>query len=102
MEGLMGKEEMMMALTSIGQALSGKVSAFLIGGGAMALRGEKVATKDVDVILLSDSDLDTFKKAIVNEGFNHANQIPRGCEALSDADIFQKDAKGVCNGMTLS
>jgi hypothetical protein len=83
----------------------------MIGGGATALRGEKVATKDVDLILTSDSDLESIGESIRKIGFHHVNHIPEGYEALVDAQIFEGDDRGVrfdlfvrrvCNGLELS
>jgi hypothetical protein len=47
------KDEVMAVLQKVGKTCTRKIVAYMVGGGAMAIRGEKVATKDVDLILYS-------------------------------------------------
>jgi hypothetical protein len=57
----------------IDQALTSNVVVFLIGGGAMSIRGEKDATKDIDLVIPDKSHLTEFKKAIRSIGFRENN-----------------------------
>jgi len=49
-----GRDEILEMLTAIDNRLfylGGKVTAYMIGGGNMALRGLKGATKDIDLVI---------------------------------------------------
>ncbi len=47
-------------------AIAGRpIALYLIGGGAMAFYGLKVATKDIDIILTNPVDLNNLQAALV-------------------------------------
>jgi predicted transcriptional regulator len=48
---------------------------YLIGGGAMAFYGLKVATKDIDIILTNPEDLNSLQSALVATGYKEPNPI---------------------------
>ena len=48
---------------------------YLIGGGAMAFYGLKVATKDIDIILTNQEDLNSLQSALVATGYKEPNPI---------------------------
>jgi len=56
-------------LAAIGDGLSGKVDALMIGGGAMSLRGQKTATKDIDLVFTDKGQRELFLEAIARIGF---------------------------------
>ena len=56
-------------LSDIDQALESKVETLMIGGGAMALRGQKRATKDVDLVIVDNVQRRAFIDAIRKLGF---------------------------------
>lgn len=48
---------------------------YLIGGGGMAFYGLKVATKDIDIILTNQEDLNSLQTALVVMGYKEPNPI---------------------------
>ena len=49
------KDDLERALDEMGEALAVEVKAYLIGGCAMILDNAKVATKDIDLVMISSS-----------------------------------------------
>lgn len=66
---LSSKDDLERALHEMGQALADGVKAFLIGGCAMILYNAKVATKDIDLVLLSANEAESVVKALTRTGF---------------------------------
>jgi len=87
-----GREEVLSVLRNVGEICSRPIAVYLIGGGAMALRGEKDATKDLDLVLDSQDDADELKKALERIGFTVDARRPDECRALVDAAILSKPA----------
>jgi len=87
-----GREEVLSVLRNAGEICSRPISVYLIGGGAMALRSEKDATKDLDLVLESQDDADELKKAFERIGFRVDARRPDECRALVDAAILSKPA----------
>lgn len=56
-------------LERIGQQLDEPCTVFLIGGGAMAFRGLKDTTKDIDLIVASGADLGQFQAVLLECGY---------------------------------
>lgn len=48
---------------------------YLIGGGAMAFYGLKVATKDIDIILTNQEDLNSLQAALDSVGYKEPNPV---------------------------
>ena len=48
---MFGEADLTKALERSGRHVSRKVTAYLIGGCAMAFMGRKVATRDIDIVL---------------------------------------------------
>jgi len=63
---------------------------YLIGGGAIALRGEKDSTLDLDIVLDSRRDSKDIESAFEGIGFSVAVRHPEECARLVDAAIFSK------------
>ena len=53
----------------IDQSMAKPAEIIIIGGGAMALRGEKIATKDVDIVIPEPEHHRRFIRAIEKCGF---------------------------------
>jgi len=86
------RDEVLSILRKAGRECRSPIPAYLIGGGAMALRGEKDATRDLDLVLTSQDDADELKRALVGIGFVVNARRPDECRALVDAVILNKPA----------
>lgn len=85
---------------------------YLIGGGAMAFYGLKAATKDIDIILTSQSDLTNLQAILEEIGYKEPNPVlisraynkMQTNAILENQDGFRWDIflKTVCNALTLS
>src|SRR4030067_767242 len=79
---------------------------YLIGGGAMAFYGLKVATKDIDIILTNQEDLNSLQSALVATGYKEPNPIviTRPYNEMENKDGFRWDLflNKVCGKLTLS
>ncbi len=85
---------------------------YLIGGGAMAFYGLKVATKDIDIILTNQKDLNNLQTALVATGYKEPNPIVitrpynemQTSAILENKDGFRWDLflNKVCGKLTLS
>jgi hypothetical protein len=69
------------SLTRIGASLRRDVTAYLIGGCAMILYNAKVATKDIDIVLMSDEDAEAVASALSAVGF---------AQAAPEDDIYRR------------
>jgi hypothetical protein len=87
-----GREEVLSILKRVGDTCRRRIPAYLIGGGAMALRGEKDATRDLDLVMESQDDADEIKWAFERHGFIVDSRRPEECHALVDAAILSKPA----------
>lgn len=87
-----GRDEVLSILKEVGGLCPRKTNVYLIGGGAMALRGEKDATRDLDLVLDSQADADSLKKAFERVGFTVDARRPDECRALIDAAILSRPA----------
>jgi len=54
----------------VGERLKKPVECMAIGGSAMLFYGLKTATKDVDIVLFSQTDMDSFVKILAESGFS--------------------------------
>jgi hypothetical protein len=85
---------------------------YLIGGGAMAFYGLKAATKDIDIILTGQGDLNNLQAALKTLGYKEPNPVHitraydkmRTNAILENQDGFRWDLflSKVCNALTLS
>jgi hypothetical protein len=104
------KDELIKTLSEISANLPSKITIYLIGGLAMIFHGYKTVTKDVDIILDSETALKAFlsasKKAglkgvknLTNEYQDLGTQIILESENGARLDVFYKR---VCNGLVIS
>ncbi|MDR1991890.1 MAG: hypothetical protein LBQ98_00050 [Nitrososphaerota archaeon] len=54
---------------------NGSLTLYLIGGGAMAFYGIKAATKDIDIILTSQEELNSLQTALTTTGYREPNPV---------------------------
>jgi hypothetical protein len=66
---LSSKDDLERALHEMGGALAVEVKAYLIGGCAMILYNAKVATKDIDLVVLSAEEAESVVRALSKIGF---------------------------------
>ena len=85
-----GREEVISILKKVGNACTKRIHVYLIGGGAMALRGEKNATRDIDLVLGSQDEAEELKRAFEMLGFTVNARHPTECWAMVDAAILSK------------
>lgn len=104
------KDELLVVLKRISANLDSKVTLHLIGGLAMIFHGFKTATKDVDAILDSKTELKAFLSAsqkarlrgvedLQKEYLDLKAQIVLESENGARFDVFYKQ---VCNGLVIS
>lgn len=82
------KDAVLSVIRDAGTLCSSKIDAYMVGGGAMAIRGEKVATKDVDLILETEDDARELRDAFVKLDFEVNVRHPEECRELVDAEIM--------------
>lgn len=105
-----GKAEILKKLKAIGQKLPIQVRLYMIGGGAMGLRGEKDVTKDIDVVVTDATELKTFTETLKRLGYHEPYIIAREYENLRTAALLIDDEhfrfdvylNTVCNALEFS
>jgi len=85
-----GRDEVLSILRRVGGSCTMRIPVYLVGGGAMALRGEKDATKDIDLILESQDEAEELKRAFETLGFEVNSRHPAECRAMVDASILSR------------
>jgi hypothetical protein len=90
---LSSRDDIEESLANIGSSLPHDVTAYLIGGCAMILYNAKVATKDIDLVLLSDEDAKVVINALAGSGFINARPEDDTYRRLG-ATIMMQDSRG--------
>jgi len=88
---MFGLTDLENSLAAIGNLLERTLRIFLIGGCAMTFSGTKLSTKDIDVVLLSDRDIDTFRTALEMAGFRRNKSSTRVYRELGSQMIYRND-----------
>ena len=88
---MFGLADLENSLAVIGCHLGRPVTIFLIGGCAMTFLGTKLWTKDIDVVLLSEKDVETFRKALEVAGFKRIRSSTRVYRELGSQMIYRND-----------
>jgi hypothetical protein len=110
MREMFNESQLISKLEKIGNNLKRRIKIFLIGGCSMVLRGNKLATKDIDVVFTSASDIKDFAGVLKDLGFQEIVKLPKDYDALGTSAVF-RDAKGfqfdlfhrqVCRGLEIT
>jgi len=110
MREMFNESQLISELEKIGNDLKRRIKMFLIGGCSMVLRGYKLATKDIDVVFTSPSDLKDFVDALKGLGFQEILKLPKEYEVLGASAVL-RDTKGfqfdlfhrqVCRGLEIT
>jgi len=70
-----GPEYIKDELHTVGDTLNQEVTAFLIGGGALALRNRKDTTKDIDLVVTTDEEFDCLLAALAERGYEEVTDL---------------------------
>jgi hypothetical protein len=62
-------------LQELGAVLHAEVTAFLIGGGAMAFRGLKDTTKDIDLVVTTEAEFEQLLAALDEWGYKEVSEL---------------------------
>lgn len=79
-------------LERIGQQLDDPLTVYLIGGGAMAFRGLKDTTKDIDLIVASGDDLKQLQAVLLKLGYGLVQDPAAEYEELGAQRILENEA----------
>jgi len=104
------RDELDGVFNQIGDSVAHSVDVFLLGGGAMAFRNQKNATKDLDLVFKNLEDFRVFVAAISKLGFEEPAKpesayADMGASAIyQNSDGFRMDLfiRVVCGGISLS
>jgi len=91
---LSSRDDLQESLKRVGNSLARDVTAYLIGGCAMILYNAKVATKDIDLVLMSDGDAKAVMDALSGSGFTKTRPESDVYRRLG-ATIMMQDSKGM-------
>ncbi|PIO02650.1 hypothetical protein COX85_02220 [Candidatus Micrarchaeota archaeon CG_4_10_14_0_2_um_filter_55_9] len=103
-------KELLEELREVGESLSTRVTAYLIGGCSMSLRGLKDSTKDVDLVFADKQELNAFSEALEARGYEKYLEVNGEYEQLGTEVIYRKKGaagfdlflKTVCRALRLS
>jgi DNA-binding Lrp family transcriptional regulator len=90
------KEEIESLLKKIDEKLKEKIEVYLIGGANLVLRGLKISTKDIDLIV-EKNHYEALKNALISLGFTFSNNVFE--KEKYRVDVF---VERVMNGYCLS
>lgn len=83
-------------LGNLDEKLKGKISLYMIGGGAMCLKNLKDATFDIDLIVMSKKDFYILHKAMLKLGYDIADQeLFKEAVYKNAIVVFQKGASRI-------
>jgi len=102
---MLSKEDINLFLESLDQSITGKVEIFLIGGGAMSLKGLKPATIDIDLVLKTKNEFENLKSGLLKLGFKideeihdinvYKEAVMVFLRGVSRVDVFVKNIVGM-------
>jgi len=78
-------------LQELGAVLHAEVTAFLIGGGAMAFRGLKDTTKDIDLVVTTEAEFDRLLAALDGRGYEEVSELDEPYQQLGARLCVEND-----------
>lgn len=75
--------------SKIGARLQTSKTIYLLGGGAMAFRDQKTATKDLDLVFENKHDYEVFRSVIENLGFAQKSVLEPQYSDMRASGIFE-------------
>lgn len=69
-------------LKELGATVNDEVTAFLIGGGAMAFRNLKDTTKDIDLVVTTDIEFERLLAALDDRGYEEISDLAEAYQQL--------------------
>ncbi len=75
---------------SVGKELSKRMDVYLIGGDNLIMRGLKDSTKDIDIILEDEDDLDVFVDTLQEAGYERKTELTKTYERLGARNVLEK------------
>lgn len=91
---LSGRDDLERSLQRLGDSLPHDIVAYLIGGCAMILYNAKIATKDVDLVLLSARDAESIIDALSRNGLKRAEPREDAYRHLGTT-VIMEDGRGM-------
>ena len=86
-----GSEYIEVELQELGGTLHAEVAAFLIGGGAMAFRGLKDTTKDIDLVVTTEAEFDRLLAALDDRGYEEVSELDETYQQLGARLCVEND-----------
>jgi hypothetical protein len=86
-----GREYIENELRRIGDGLSEPLTVYLIGGGAMALRDLKGATKDIDLVVPDGDAYGQLWAILVDRGYTEVHSLDDDYQALGATSCVEND-----------
>jgi len=102
---MLSKDDIKVFLENLDNNLSENITLYLIGGGAMSLKGLKAATVDVDLVVKTKKEFEALKTGLLKIGFEideevHNKNIYKQAvmvfmKGISRVDVFIKSIVGM-------
>lgn len=78
----------------LGSTLEQPAEAYLIGGGAMTLRGTKPSTKDVDLVTADEDSFRRIQAALLDTAYSVDREVAQEYESLGATTVLKREDGG--------
>lgn len=89
-DSTLGRAAIREQFTALAELLDDPLTVYLIGGGAMTLQELKDATKDIDLIVETEEELERIRDSLLTAGYEFPDDIEIEYEKLEAAFILEK------------
>jgi hypothetical protein len=79
--------------SELADLLEEETTVYLIGGGALTLQGLKNATRDIDLIVREESDIEQLHRVLRSAGYERSDNLSEEYAALGAAFILEKNGR---------